>query len=145
MMGMRYLSFQGLAMTLLVLVMGACSARKEKVFTPQEVTITWANMSLYVAKNTPANSPTFASRGFGYIGLTMYETIVHGSPSYNSLAGQLNGLNELPVPEKDVAYDWVISLNAGQAHILKKIYNQTSDANKHRIDSLEYLIFIQFY
>ena len=38
-------------------------------------------------------------------------------------------------------YDWILSLNAGQAVILKRIYNQTSDANKLRIDSLEKTIF----
>ena len=37
-----------------------------------------------------------------------------------------------------------MALNAGQAQILKNIYNQTSDANKLKIDSLEALIQNQF-
>jgi PAP2 superfamily len=123
---------------------GCSSNRKEKIFTRQDVATAWADMALYVAKKTPANSPTFASRGFGYIGVAMYESIVHGYPTHQSLSGQLNGLTQLPLPENDVHYDWVLSLNAGQAYILKKIYNQTSDANKLRIDSLEDLIFKQF-
>ena len=126
-----------------ILTLNGCD-KKTKIFTQQDVATTWADMSLYITKNTPANSPTFASRGFGYIGLTMYESIVQGYPSYKTLVRQLNGLAELPITENNVHYDWVLSLNAGQAYILKKIYNQTSDANKHRIDSLENVIFKQF-
>jgi hypothetical protein len=120
------------------------SVRETQVLMPQEVAIRWAEMTLYITKNTPANSPTYASRALGYIGVTMYESVVHGYPSYNSLAGQLNGLEKLPLPEPGADYEWVLSLNAAQAAILKKIYNQTSDANKHRIDSLAEVIFNQF-
>ncbi len=97
----------------------------------------WADMSIYITKNTPANSPTYASRCLGYIGLTMYESVVHGYPEYNSLAGQLNDLETLPLPEKDQEYNWQISFNAAEAEIIRNIYNQTSDVNKAKIDSLE--------
>ena len=60
------------------------------------------------------------------------------------LSNSWNGLAELPIPDRNFKYDWVLSLNAGQALILKKIYVQTSDANKQRIDSLEKIIFDQF-
>ena len=50
---------------------------------------------------------------------------------------QLNGLGNLPLPEKGVAYNWPLALNAGQAEILRNIYIQTSDENKNKIDSLE--------
>ncbi len=118
---------------ILLIVLGACTAKEEKKLSHQQVATTWADMALYITKNTPANSPTFASRGFGYIGLTMYESVVHGYPDFNSLGNQLNGLTGLPLPDRNSTYDWILSLNAGQAAILKKIYNQTSDANKHKI------------
>jgi len=134
-----------LAMIITMVIAGACmSPKKSKIFSDQDIANAWADMALYVTKYTPANSPTFASRCFGYIGVTMYESIVHGFPDYISLAGQLNGLDTLPKPQPGVAYDWIISLNAGQAEILRKIYIQTSDANKHRIDSLEALVLNQF-
>jgi hypothetical protein len=94
-------------------------------------------MTNYVTKNTPANSPTFASRCFGYIGLTMYESVVNGYSEYQSVAPQLNGLGNLPMPEEGVIYNWQLSLNAGEADILRNIYIQTSDINKAKIDSLE--------
>jgi hypothetical protein len=133
-------SFLGLY---LVLIQG-CTVQKTKILTEQEVATKWAEMTLFVTKNTPANSPTYASRALGYIGVTMYESIVHGFPEYQSLVSQLNGLQQLPLPQKNIAYKWILSLNAGQAYILKKMYNQTSDANKQRIDSLEKVIFEQF-
>lgn len=122
---------------MLLLLTAACSVEESRDYTPQEAATAWAELTLYITKNTPANSPTYASRCLGYIGLTMYESIVHGYPSHQSLVGQLNSLETLPQPVQDVAYDWVAVLNAGQATILRNIYNQTSDSNKWRIDSLE--------
>lgn len=105
-----------------------------------EIATRWADLTLYITKTTPANTPTYASRCLGYIGLTMYESIVAGYPDYNSLAGQLNELPPLTVPETGKPYDWRLALNAGQASILRSMYNQTSDENKAKIDSLEYEI-----
>lgn len=113
-------------------------------FTEQQLATGWAEMSVYLTQYTPSNSPTYASRCFGYIGLTMYESIVHAYPEYQSLAGQLNQLESLPQPEPDVEYNWLLALNAGQAQILRSIYNQTSDSNKVKIDSLESVFYRAF-
>ena len=121
-----------------------CEQTETKKLTAQEVALEWAKMSLYITQYTPANSPTFASRGFGYVGLAMYESVVQGFPSNISMQGQLNGLDSLPQANAQVSYDWVLSLNAAQASILKSIYVQTSDENKLRIDSLEAVIYDQF-
>ncbi|WP_431123675.1 vanadium-dependent haloperoxidase [Flagellimonas flava] len=117
------------------------SCSKPRDYTEQDVVLEWAKMATYITQFTPANSPTFASRGFGYIGLTMYESVVHGFENNNSLQGQLNGLDQLPQPENDKIYSWELSLNAGQAQILRQIYLQTSDENKARIDLLEHDIY----
>jgi hypothetical protein len=74
----------------------------------------------------------------------MYESVVNGYPGYLSLAGQLNGLDKLPTPQENSTYNWALSLNAGQAEILRNIYIQTSDKNKYKIDSLEELMVEQF-
>ncbi|HSI77984.1 MAG TPA: vanadium-dependent haloperoxidase [Lunatimonas sp.] len=97
-------------------------------------------MTLHITQHTPANSPTFASRAFGYIGLTMYESVVHGFAEKKSLSGQLNEMPPLPIPEEDKQYNWALSLNASQAYILSQIYQQTSDENKQKIDSLESVV-----
>lgn len=125
-----------LGLGLICLSQIACKGSGGPVDTPGEVLHKWAEMTLYITKNTPANSPTFASRAIGYIGLTMYESVVPGFPDYQSVADQLSGSLTMPVAT-ELPYDWVIALNAGQAQIIRSIYIQTSDSNKLKIDSLE--------
>ncbi len=120
------------------------SCKQNQPLSDQELTTKWADMTLYITKNTPANSPTYSSRCLGYIGLTMYESIVNSYPNYQSLSGQLNGLDSLPKPETGKKYNWKLCLNSAQATILKSIYNQTSDKNKLKIDSLENFILSNF-
>jgi hypothetical protein len=115
----------------------SCKQENKKLPEDFEIATAWADMTNYITKTTPANSPTFASRCFGYIGLTMYESVVNGYPEYQSVAPQLNGLGNLPLPGKGTNYNWTLALNAGQAEILRNIYIQTSDKNKSKIDSLE--------
>ena len=115
----------------------SCRQESRKLPEDFELATAWADMTNYITKTTPANSPTFASRCFGYIGLTMYESVVNGFPEYQSVAPQLNGLGSLPMPEKNVEYSWQLVLNAAQAEIIRSIYIQTSDKNKNKIDSLE--------
>jgi hypothetical protein len=122
----------------------SCNNQDEKMPEDFEVATAWGDLTNYITKNTPANSPTFASRCFGYIGLTMYESVVNGYPKYQSVAPQLNGLGNLPLPEKGVIFNWQLVLNAGQAEIIRNIYNQTSDVNKEKIDSLENYFINQF-
>ncbi len=132
---------QILSLSLLSLTLFQCKQAPPILpITEQEVATKWAEISLHIAKYTKANSPTYASRCFGYIGLTMYESIVPGYENYNSMAGQLNELPSLPIPEKEQEYNWVLSLNAAQAAIIKNLYQQTADSNKVKIDSLENLI-----
>jgi hypothetical protein len=135
----------------LVLILTDCTVDKtseETVeipnLTPLDAAISWAELTIDITKNTPANSPTYASRALGYIGLTMYESVVHGYPPYKSIGNNLNGLIQMPKPELDEKYEWIFALNAGQAEILRFMYNQTSDENKSKIDSLEQYIFNQF-
>jgi hypothetical protein len=130
--------------TILVILSGCSPVKEIRTAQPVDLPTAWADLTLHITKTTPANSPTFASRALGYISVTMYESVVHGFPNYNSLAGQLNDLIELPTPETGKTYDWRIALNAGQASILRNIYIQTSDRNKARIDSLETFFLTNF-
>src|SRR5690242_6363811 len=89
------------------------SCKKEEVqgtipgLEQDDVTVAtaWADMSLYTIRFSAFNSPTYASRSLGYLGLAMYESIVPGDSAHRSLAGQLIGLQ---LPHIDVAqkYYW---------------------------------------
>jgi PAP2 superfamily len=114
------------------------SCKKEIVpISDQELIESWLDMALHITKFTPSNSPTFASRCFGYFGLTMYESVVGGMEDHQSLSGALSGLETLPKVSQNTDYSWQLSLNTAQAEILRSIYIQTSDSNKQKIDSLE--------
>jgi hypothetical protein len=97
----------------------------------------WADITLNTVRNSFPNSPTYTSRCLGYTGLTMYESIVHGSLNHRSLSGQLNGLGNLPSPEAGVDYHWAIALNAGQAYILKSLYPHANTDLVAAINELE--------
>ncbi len=97
----------------------------------------WADVTLHTIQFSYPNSPTYTSRSLGYIGLTMYESAVHGSPLHASVASQLNGLRELPQPEAGKEYSWSLALNAGQAFILRSLYPHASADVIAVIDSLE--------
>ena len=88
----------------------ACRTTPKADIAETDVPMLWADMTLFITKHTPANTPTFASRSLGYIGLTMYESIVKGYPPHLSVAGQLNKLTPLPDPEKGKPYSWILSL-----------------------------------
>lgn len=108
-----------------------------KTIPDHEVASQWADMTLFITQNTPANSPTFASRCLGYLGLAQYESVVHSDSTYLSLTGQLTDLQFLPLPNPELEYKWPLVLNSAQSELLKSIYQQTSEENKKKIDSLE--------
>ncbi len=101
-----------------------------------DIAVKWTDMNLYILKYSPSNTPTYASRSLGYLGLTMYECVQAGSGRHVSMNGQLKGLPTLPQVEAGKKYNWIVSLNAGQAFILKKLYPHTSADNVKKIDSL---------
>jgi len=130
------LNVQHIIYLLIGLFLSSCQPQKEyKELEDFEVANQWAEMTLYITQHTGSNSPTYASRCLGYIGLTMYESIVQGYPTYNSVSNQLNGL-VMDQKNGEKQYHWRLALNAGQSTILKYLYNQTSDINKGKIDSL---------
>ncbi len=131
-------------LTMGIVMINSCNKKTEEPIPVVEITadvpVRWVAMTLKIAEKTPGNSPTYASRSFGYLGLTMYETVVNGYPEYQSLAGQLSDLKTLPKPTVGLKYNYVLSLNAGEAYMLKNIYEQTSSVNKASIDSLEKVV-----
>jgi PAP2 superfamily len=109
-----------------------------------EVALKWADMTLQVARFTPANTPTFGSRSFGYIGLTMYESMIKGTTTHQTIAPQLSGALLLPTVEAGKEYNWILSLNAGQSWIIKNLYGRILDSYRKKVDSLEATILTEY-
>lgn len=110
------------------------------------VAVKWGLLTLQTMYRLGGNTPTYGSRSLGYAGLTMYECVVNGSPAHRSLGGQLIGLTNLPVPETGKTYQYELALNAGQAVILKRLFDfgYNDAVRMNRIDSLERAINQQF-
>lgn len=136
-----YLKLSIAAKSLLVSVLFVLSlfsiSSAQKINTDSKIATDWAKMTLKIMKDTPGGTPTFGSRFVGYCGLTMYETVVRGSKTQHSLASKLNGLDSLPLPNSGLKINYRIALNAGQASIIKSIYDFASKENFSSIDSLE--------
>ncbi|MBC7791208.1 MAG: vanadium-dependent haloperoxidase [Anaerolineae bacterium] len=49
-------------------------------------------------------SPPQASRAYAYASIAAYETFRQGNPAYQTLAEQVNGLSQVPVPDPGVEY-----------------------------------------
>lgn len=105
-----------------------------------EVAIAWLNQQLKMFKipfSFGAVPPT--DRAFAYAGIALYEAVVPGMPSYQSLGGQLNGFptSSIPLPETmpGQAYNWAASANAALAQINRRLF--TGDAAQASITDLE--------
>ena len=70
-------------------------------------------------------SPPVASRIYAYPSIAAYETLIHAHPDYQTLAGQLNGLEAVPDPEANQEYSYPLAslhafLTVGKALIFSE-------------------------
>ena len=101
-----------------------------------DVAIKWAEMDLRLVRASPGFTPPVAARALGYAGVTLYESVVHGMASNQSLETQLNGLNTLPKPATDKEYNWAISANTAQWYMAKNLWPNANAKTKTLVDSL---------
>lgn len=68
-------------------------------------------------------SPPVASRVYAYISVAGYEAAINGNPEYLSLAGQLNGLKNLPKPDPHKKYCFNLAAVQAILSVGKKLVN----------------------
>jgi hypothetical protein len=95
----------------------------------------WFDLQLKLVKETPGFAPPVAARVFGYTGVALYESVVHGMPEHRSLAGQLNGLTALPRPSGEV--HWPAVANSALATITRQLFTRASSQNQSAVDALD--------
>src|SRR5207253_1891269 len=82
-------------------------------------------------------SPVVASRNYLYANVAAYEVIAAGYPErLNSLAGQLNGLNALPKPDKNKKIDFEFASLIAFWKIGRNV-TFSSNTTKNYVDSLQ--------
>lgn len=102
-----------------------------------DVATAWFDLSLKLVQETPGFTPPVASRAFGYLGVTLYETVRPGMPGYDSLAGQLNDLENLPRTYDWASYHWPTAANTALATMTRQMFPTASEENLAAIDTLE--------
>jgi hypothetical protein len=81
----------------------------------------WMTNVAFTVKFENGDPPT-ASRAYAYAAIAAYEAVVHGMPGYLSLAGQLNGLSSLPIPDASLTYDWPTVLAATEGRVVNATF-----------------------
>jgi hypothetical protein len=123
------------------------SCQKEEVENTQNAylaSVKWGKMTLRVMTILTKNTPTYGSRILGYMGLTMYESVVQGYPEYNSIIPQITSTLNLPSIDPGQKMNWVLSMNAAQARMIKNLIPYLDNTNLQAIDSLENALKTEF-
>ena len=94
---------------------------------PTDVAIAWVKMQQKLFVGTPGLLPHVTGRTYAYVGLTLYESIVPGMQSYQSIASQFNGSLALPAIQHGKQYYWPASANAALAFMLKNLVPHTTN------------------
>jgi hypothetical protein len=88
---------------------------------------------VYKLVEAEAVNAAAASRVYAYAGVTLYESVLPGIEGNNSLAGQLNGLTNLPLPDENVVYDWPSSMSGALSTVLNSLFANGKPATKKAI------------
>jgi hypothetical protein len=111
--------------------------RNELAKYNSDVVVAWFKLFTQITQ-TEKLTPPVASRAFGYEGVALYESVVGGWGTHQSLVGQLNGLTTVPQPISVASYHWPTVANAALATLARQIYdNDASQASLELIDQLE--------
>jgi hypothetical protein len=97
--------------------------------------VQWMQL-VYKLVEAEAVNPAQASRIYAYAGVTVYESVLPGIEGNNSLAGQLNGLTDLPLPDENTVYDWPSSMNAALSRVLGSLFASGKDTTQKAIADL---------
>jgi hypothetical protein len=101
---------------------------------PEQVLEGWYNLTLNLVRHTATYSPPVASRAFAYVGVTAYEATASGNPQLRTLAGQLNGLKDLPQREAGKTYDEAVVLNAAFDAAIHDFFSNTGPSGQHVLE-----------
>ena len=117
-------------------------------FFSSEVAQKWLDLQLRILR-TPTTVNPYGRHGhrfFAYCGIGLYESVVPGMPSYQSLDGQLISMPQMPNTEPGKAYHWPTSANAALAYLNKHFFTaaNTSAENLAALDSLENALNAQY-
>ncbi len=95
-----------------------------------QVPIRYFDYSLKLVKQTSGFSPPVAARAFGYMGMTIYESMVSGMPNYTTTKDRMLGFHDLTLIDSTATYHWPTVANNAMAAIVDSLFRTTSQVNK---------------
>lgn len=125
-----------LAIAAIIALAGPAPQARAADMAPAQVVTTWYRLILELVRHTATYSPPVASRAFGYIGVTAYEARASGSPVLVSLAGQVNGLDPVPVREVGQTYDEAVVLQAALAAAAEDYFWNTGPTGQRAMTAM---------
>lgn len=111
--------------------------KTEKITAPEsgKLLADWIEVHLKLIRTTKGLSQGAIFRHLAYTSVGLYESVANDDKRYATLAGQLQGLAQLPAVALDKKICWQASANSALASMLRSFYSTSSSAQK--IDSLE--------
>lgn len=113
---------------------------KQTRFYSSEPARKWMDMQVRILRLPAGVNPYGLNgvRNFAYCGIALYESVVPGMPSYQSLSGQLTDMPAMPATEPGKSYHWPTCANAALAYMNRHFYTATNTpAYQASMDSLE--------
>ena len=129
---MKKLIPQGMALLMLFLISIGVPAKDT---SSGKLLSDWISVHLKLVRTTQGVAHVAYSRHFSYTAIACYESAIIGDKKYRSLAGQLQGLNSLPLFTSPTQGEPAASANAAYAVMLRHFYGKNSNA--YLIDSTE--------
>lgn len=103
------------------------------------VFVRWNELFLKLDRYSSGYRPVPAARALGYLGLAAYQCCLGGMPEYNSMAGQLPTLGNLPSPDLEQLYNWPIAVNESYAFLLTRFYFTIENNNPSLFKEIDQL------
>jgi len=89
----------------------------------------WLGVQLPLLYSPAVSYGVNAGRYMAYCGVALYESVVPGMPSYQSLYGQLNEMPQMPQTEPGKAYHWPTCANAALAEMTRRLFTFNAGTN----------------
>jgi hypothetical protein len=100
-----------------------------------QMAVDWMTL-LYDRIEVEGISAPAASRMYAYAGVALYEAVYNGIPGNYSLAGQLNEMPLMPLPDYSLAYDWPTVVNGTLAPVIAYLFPAPSQETLDAINTL---------
>jgi hypothetical protein len=106
---------------------------------PSDVLKEWIKLDLQLLRSNDAKLNNFVMmHHWAYSSIAVYEAIVPGMPSWQSLSGQLSEMPAMPVAERNKAYHWPTCANTVLAAMTRSFYlDSITQGGKDSITLLE--------